>query len=63
MSLVPGYRAPRSGDDVWLSVEGAVMAYPRADQDAGGEPSASTRAQFPIESLSAAALEIKERLP
>jgi iron(III) transport system ATP-binding protein len=27
---VPGHRAPRPGDDVRLSVEGAVMAYPRA---------------------------------
>ena len=26
---VAGHMAPRSGDEVWLSVEGAVMAYPR----------------------------------
>lgn len=63
MSLVPGYRAPRSGDDVWLAVEGAVMAYPRADQDAAGvAASRSTPAQPPIESLSAAAPGIKEDL-
>ncbi|HEY1779022.1 MAG TPA: ABC transporter ATP-binding protein [Roseiarcus sp.] len=62
MSLVPGYRAPRSGDDVWLTVEGAVMAYPRADRDAGREPSASTHARLPVEPLSVAALGIKEDL-
>jgi iron(III) transport system ATP-binding protein len=64
MSLVPGYRSPRPGDDVWLSVEGAVMAYPRSDQDtARVEPSPSGSAQFPIESLNVAAFEMKEHLP
>jgi iron(III) transport system ATP-binding protein len=64
MSLVPGYRAPRPGDDVWLSVEGAVMAYPPAGQDiVRVEPSPSGSPQFPIESLNAAAFEMKEHLP
>ena len=34
-SRVPGHRAPRPGDEVRLSVEGAVMAYPRAASEAG----------------------------
>ena len=64
MSLVPGYRAPRPGDDVWLSVEGAVMAYPRADKEtARVEPSEPRGAQLPTKSLSVAALGIKEDLP
>ena len=63
MSLVPGYRAPRPGDDVWLSVEGAVMAYPRADKEtARVEPSEPGGAQLPTKSLSVAALGIKEDL-
>ena len=64
MSLVPGYRAPRPGDEVWLSVEGAVMAYPRADKEtARVEPSEPRGAQLPTKSLSVAALGIKEDLP
>ena len=62
-SLVPGYRVPRPGGEVWLSVEGAVMAYPRADKDAARvEPSPPERAQFPTKPLSVAALGIQEDL-
>jgi hypothetical protein len=63
MSLVPGYRAPRPGEDVQLSVEGTVMAYPRAEKGTESvEPSLSRISQFPMESLSVAALGIKEDL-
>jgi iron(III) transport system ATP-binding protein len=63
MSRVPGYRAPQPGDDVWLSVEGAVMAYPHGDEDvARFERSAPRRAQLPTKPLSFAALGIKENL-
>jgi hypothetical protein len=63
-SLIPGYRAPRPGDEVRLSVEGAVMAYPRADSDAARvEPSPPRDTQFPTKPLSVAALGIKEDLP
>jgi iron(III) transport system ATP-binding protein len=63
-SLVPGYRTPRPGDEVRLSVEGAVMAYPRADSDAARvEPSPPRDTQFPTKPLSVAALGIKEDLP
>jgi iron(III) transport system ATP-binding protein len=62
-SLVPGHRAPRPGEEVWLSVEGAVMAYPRGEKDtARAEPSPSRSAQSPIESLNAAAFQTKEQL-
>jgi hypothetical protein len=64
MSLVPGYRAPRPGEDVHLSVEGTVMAYPRTDKGTESvEPSPSRISQFPMEPLSVAALGIKEDLP
>ena len=36
-SRVPGHRAPRPGDEVRLSVEGTVMAYPRAVSDGARE--------------------------
>ena len=63
-SLVPGYRAPRPGDEVRLSVEGAVMAYPPADSDAARvQPSPPRDTQFPTKSSSVAALGIKEDLP
>jgi hypothetical protein len=63
-SLVPGYRAPRLGEEVWLSVEGAVMAYRQAEGEtalANSDP--REIAQFRQKSLSAAAFEIKEHLP
>ncbi len=63
-SLVPGYRAPRPGEEVWLSVEGAVMAYRQAEGEtalANSDP--REIAQFRQKSLSAAAFEIKEHLP
>ena len=64
VSLVPGYRAPRPGEEVRLSVEGAVMAYPRADNVAARvEPSQPRGAQLPAKPLSVAALGIKEDLP
>jgi iron(III) transport system ATP-binding protein len=60
---VPGYRAPRPGEDVHLSVEGAVMAYPQAEGDAAFAHSDPRKiAQFPMEPLSAQALGIKEHL-
>jgi len=64
VSLVPGYRAPRPGDDVYLSVEGTVMAYPRAESGSAF-PNHNPReiAQFPKELTSAKALGIKEDLP
>jgi iron(III) transport system ATP-binding protein len=57
-SRVPGYRAPRPGEDVHLSVEGTVMAYPRAEREAAFVNSAHS----PSEPTSAAALGITERL-
>ena len=33
-SRLPGYRAPRTGDEVRLQVDGLVMAYPRAGSEA-----------------------------
>ena len=64
MSLVPGYRAPRPGEDVHLSVEGTVMAYPRAESDAAfAHPDPREITQFRTESLSVVALGIKEDLP
>jgi iron(III) transport system ATP-binding protein len=64
MSLVPGYRAPRPGEDVHLSLEGTVMAYPRADTGTESvELSPSRISQFPMQPLSVAALGIKENLP
>ena len=48
-SRVPGHRAPRPGDDVRLSVEGAVMAYPRAVSGAGRSraPTRASTHDFP----------------
>jgi iron(III) transport system ATP-binding protein len=63
VSLVPGYSAPRLGDDVWLSVEGAAMAYPDAGQDIARVASSSRSARLPKERKSAEAFEIKEHLP
>ena len=64
MSLVPGYRAPRPGEEVRLSVEAAVMAYPRANKEtARVEPSQPRGVQLPTKPLSVAALGIKEDLP
>jgi iron(III) transport system ATP-binding protein len=64
VSLVPGYRAPMAGEEVHLSVEGPVTAYPRADEEAAsGEPSPPWAAQFPIEPLGVPELGIKENLP
>ena len=64
MSLVPGYRAPRPGEDVHLSVEGTVMAYPRTESDAAFvNRNPREIAQFRKEPLSVAVLGIKEDLP
>jgi iron(III) transport system ATP-binding protein len=62
-SRVPGHRAPRPGEEVHLSVEGAVMAYPRVDEDTTRvDASPPGIAQNPTEPLSVAALGIKEDL-
>jgi len=64
VSLVPGYRAPKPGEDVRLSVEGAVMAYPRADEAAARvEPFPPRTSPVSAEPMSAAAFEMKEHLP
>jgi len=63
MCRAPGHRAPSPGEVVWLSVEGAVMAYPRAGKVAPPVESAPRQsAQFPAEPVSVTALEIKEDL-
>ncbi len=63
-SRVPGHRAPRPGDEVRLSIEGTVMAYPRAVSD-GRSLIAAPRSAAPFSAnpLSVAALGIKESLP
>jgi iron(III) transport system ATP-binding protein len=64
VSRVAGYRAPKPGEDVHLSVEGTVMAYPQAESDAAfvnHDPCEIT--QFAEEPASAAAFKIKEHLP
>jgi iron(III) transport system ATP-binding protein len=64
MSLVPGYRAPRPGEDVHLSVEGTVMAYPQSENGAAFvNTDPRETAQFPKEPTSAKAFKIKEHLP
>ena len=64
MSLVPGYRAPRPGEDVCLSVEGTVMAYPQAESGtAFVNRNPREIMQFRTEPMSAVAFEIKEHLP
>jgi len=64
MSLVPGFRAPRPGEDVYLSVEGAVMAYPQAQGGAAFlNPNPREIAQFRNESMNAAAFAIEEHPP
>ncbi len=62
-SRVPGHRAPRPGDEVRLSVEGAVMAYSHAMSDPGPE-SADPRsdARFFVRPMSVSALGIEENL-
>jgi iron(III) transport system ATP-binding protein len=63
-SRVPGHRAPTPGEVVWLSVEGAVMAYPRAEDNAALAISSPGQiAQFLAEPMKVAALGIKENLP
>ena len=59
-SRVPGYRAPRAGEDVRLSVEGAVMAYAREPRLASGQPRPAAQRFSPE---SAVALGIEENLP
>jgi iron(III) transport system ATP-binding protein len=62
-SRVPGHRAPRPGDEVHLSVEGAVMAYPRAMSHAelgSNDPGSAMR--FHANPMSVAALGIEENL-
>jgi iron(III) transport system ATP-binding protein len=64
VSRVPGYRAPKPGEDVRLTVEGTVMAYPQAEGDAAFVNSDLCEiAQFPKEPTSAEAFKIKEDLP
>ncbi len=65
-SRVPGHRAPRPGDEVHLSVEGAVMAYPLAASEAGPRNSnsdSSSTARLSASPMSVAALGIEENLP
>ena len=65
-SRVPGHRAPRPGDEVRLSVEGAVMAYPLAASEAGPRNSNSnspSTARLSASPMSVAALGIEENLP
>jgi iron(III) transport system ATP-binding protein len=62
-SRVPGHRVPRLGQEVWVSVEGAVMTYPRADNDTARVEACPPRiAQFPTKPLSVAGFGIKEDL-
>jgi iron(III) transport system ATP-binding protein len=62
-SRVPGHRAPQPGEEVRLSVEGAVMAYPRAPSDAEpGRIAPGIVMQFPTTTMSVPALAIKENL-
>lgn len=63
-SRVPGHRAPRPGDEICLSVEGAVIAYPRAISDP--EPESADPRSDPrlfARPMSVAALGIEEKLP
>ena len=62
-SRVPGHRAPKPGDEVRLSVEGAVMAYPRAPSDVGQLSAERCGARFSASPMSVAALGIEENLP
>ena len=60
---VPGHRAPIPGEVVWLSVEGAVMAYPRlANGAAPADPKPHRIGQCPEEPVSVTALGIEEDL-
>jgi iron(III) transport system ATP-binding protein len=59
-SRVPGHRAPRPGDEVRLTVEGAVMAYPRASD---GRDVAAEGDRPPARSTSVAAPGMKENTP
>jgi iron(III) transport system ATP-binding protein len=62
-SRVPGHRAPRLGEEVRLSVEGAVMAYPRAASDAAPRCVEPRGERFSANPMSVAALGIEENLP
>jgi len=62
-SRVPGHRAPKPGDEVRLSVEGAVMAYPRAAFGAVERITDPRGARFSTSPMSVAALGIEENLP
>ena len=60
---VPGHRAPIPGEVVWLSVEGAVMAYPRlANGAAPTDPKPQRIGRCPEQPVSVTALEIEEDL-
>ncbi len=62
-SRVPGHRAPKPGDEVRLSVEGAVMAYPDFESDTERRRADARGARFFASPMSVAALEIEEKLP
>ncbi len=63
-SRVPGHRAPRPGDEVRLSVEGPVMAYPHAISGAGpGNSDSRSAAGLSASPMRVAALGIEENLP
>jgi iron(III) transport system ATP-binding protein len=61
-SRVPGHRAPKLGDEVRLSVEGPVMAYPHAATDAYQRSADPRGERFPASRMSVAALGIEENL-
>jgi iron(III) transport system ATP-binding protein len=61
-SRVPGYRAPKPGEDVHVSVEGAAMAYPRTISDAASRGADPLGALISANPVSLAALGIEEKL-
>jgi iron(III) transport system ATP-binding protein len=64
VSRVPGQRAPKRGDQVCLTVEGAAIAYPHAASDAGlGSADPRSAARLSANPMSVAALGIEENLP
>ena len=61
MSRVPGHRTPTPGEVVWLSVEGAVMAYPRVAVDtAPADSDPRQNGQFHVTPRRVAALGIED---
>ena len=62
-SLVPGHRAPKPGDEVRLSIEGPVMAYPRCSTDTERSGADERGARSSTSPMSLAALGIEENSP